>query len=220
MHPIIRILCLVIAAGFLARGGWRELALVAVGLGGLYLRLGMRQAAQLLRVLRRLKFLWLSILIAYLWFTPGERLWPEAGGFSPTRAGLAEGGLRVAALLLLVAAVHLLLERSSREDLVAALRWFLLPLRPLLAPDRVALRLVLAMEAVPRLRAQVAAERPRGAQGPVATRIGGFAAGVFGRTLAAAEEAELPVVNLPELAPPPLLQWSAPVVLAAALWWV
>jgi energy-coupling factor transporter transmembrane protein EcfT len=218
MHPVIRILCLLIAAAFLARGSWLEVGALACGLLVLSLAVGQRDWRRFLRTVRRLRFLLLSIAIVYGWFTPGQPLWPALGRFTPTGAGIEQGLLRVAALVVLVGAVQLLLETTARPQFVAALRWWLRPLRALgLAPERVALRIVLALEAVPKLRQIVAASRAEDADAPRVRRVAAIANSAFAATLAAAERAELPVVAVPKLAPPAPVQWLAPLALTSIL---
>lgn len=221
MHPVIRILCLLVVAGFLARCDWAEIGLVLALLAAVAALIRFRRWSPLLVVLRRLRFLWLSIIIAYGWFTPGQPLLPDAGAWSPTFQGLQAAGVRVAALAVLVLAVQLLMAVSSRAELVAGLRWWSRPLRLFgLDPARLALRLVLALETVPRLREAVAAERLASAGLPAWQRIGRFAGGVFAQTLEAAERAELPRVEVPESGRPAAWQWLLPASLAAALWLV
>lgn len=219
MHPVIRILCLIIAAAFLARASWREVAVLGGLVALLMLSLRFRHWRALLAVLRRLRFFFLSIAIVYGWFTPGEPVWPALSGLSPSWQGLEEGLLRVAALVVLVGAVRLMLEAADRPAFIAGLRWWARPLRPLgVDPERLALRLVLTLEAVPRLREVVAAQRLQQQGLTPIRRIGAFAGGVFSETLAAAERAELPVVAVPALPAPAPLQWLAPLALAAVLW--
>ncbi len=220
MHPVIRVLCLLVLAACLARAGWRELALAAVPLALIYGRGGRGLWSRWLATVRRLRVLLLSIAIVYVWFTPGESLWPALGALSPSAAGLEQGAQRTAALLLLVAAVQLLLTTTGRDQLLAAIRWLVRPLRPFgLDPERLALRVVLAMEAVPQLRAAVAERRQVSAGLPRLRRIGAFADDVFAATLAAAERAPLPAVTVPALAAPAPWQWLLPLALALALGW-
>lgn len=218
MHPVIRILCLLIAAGFLARGGWEQVGLLAALLAALILGFDRDRRGGYLRSLRRLRFLLLSIAIAYGWFSPGEPLLPVLGDWSPVREGLLEGMLRASALAVLALAVHLLLAVTDRESLIAAITWWARPLGGIgLPPERLALRLTLAMEAVPQLREMVAAGRERAREQSPLRRIGAFAAGVFDATLAAAEVEPLPRIAVPTLAPPHALQWLVPAALTVVL---
>jgi len=220
MHPVIRIPCLLVVAAFLARGSWRDLLVAAALLGAFYARFGLPLLRRLAATLRKLRVLFISIAVVYIWFTPGEPLWPALGALSPSAAGLFEGTLRALALILLAAAVQLLLLTTSRDQLLAAIRWWARPLRPLgLDAERLALRIVLSMEAVPRLREAVAAQRQDSADLPPLKRIGRFAGDVFAATVAAAERAPLPAVRIPTLAAPALWQWLLPLSLAAALSW-
>ena len=219
MHAVIRILCLLIAAGFLARGGWADVVLMAVPVTVFLARPGSAHWQRFFDVLRRLRFLLLSMAIIFGWFTPGEPLWPRLEMVSPTVAGLEQALLRVASLVVLVGCVRLLIETGDRAEFIAGVRWWARPLRLFgVPPERLALRLVLAMEAVPRLREVASAHRVRQQALPPIARIGAFASGVFAETLAAAERAPLPVVSVPDAGNPRWLQWLLPAVLAGLLW--
>lgn len=213
MHPLIRILSLVIVAGALARADWPRLGVLAALIGAGFVAVEFRAWSTLLRTVLRMKFFLLSIAVLYLWFTPGAPLLPAWGAASPSVEGASAGLLRALALVVLVAAVQLTMLSTARAQLVGALCALMRPLRLLrIEPERVALRLVLAMEAVPELRAQLA-PAPAAADEPRLRRWARTAGDAFARTLELAERAPLPVVELPELARPSWRQWLIPLAL-------
>lgn len=98
-----------------------------------------------LRLLWKAKWLWLALMLLHAYTLPGIALWPGYG--SPSLEGLQAGGLRVARLLLLLAALARLLVALTPRQIAAGL--FVLA-RPfgLLRLDRraLAVRLALTLE--------------------------------------------------------------------------
>lgn len=210
MHPVIALALVVGAIACLAGGGWADIALVGLAailwsrwVPGLSLR-------HLGRTIRRLRYFYLSLLLLYGWFSPGEPAMPALGAYSPSIDGVLKAARYIAVLMAITSLVQLLMAAYSRETLVAGLRWWLRPLRAVrLDPDRVALRLMLVVEVLPRLR--VLASSPGGApasgRGP--TAVAQRAAVIFERTLAEAERETPPRLALPALAAPAPGEWIA-----------
>lgn len=217
----VRILALLILAaglasarpGVLLAGG---IVLAGVALG---IRCDRRSSTPLAipALLRRVRWLLLAIVILYGWFMPGTPLLPVLGPFSPTQQGLYQGLLRVAALGGIVAAVYMLLATTARGALVAGLLWFGRPLRRLGVDDRrFAVRLVLALEAVPQVQ-----DLARAALADVAgvtrlQRIGRAAARVLRASLQRADQAQ-GMIDVPDPQPVPIWEWFLPAALAAVL---
>jgi hypothetical protein len=99
------------------------------------------------RLLKRSRWLLMSLGLLYAWTVNGAWIWPALGGLSPTLEGLAVGGERVVRLMLLLAALALLLHRLSSGDLVYGLYLLGKPFGALGFDRRAfAVRLALAME--------------------------------------------------------------------------
>lgn len=222
MAAPVRILTLLILAAGLASGRSAVLwvgGVLLIGTGLWIWRYRRSFDVQgLLRMLRRVRWLLLAILILYGWFTPGTALLSALGPMSPSLEGVQQGLLRVAALLAIVAAVYLLLATTARGDLIAGVLWYGRPLRRLGVDDqRFAVRLVLALEAVPQVQAlarAVLVDAP-----PVASRmqrLGRAATAVFQATLAHAEQLS-GNIGVPDPQPVPPWQWSLPILLAVLL---
>ncbi len=218
MHPTVRVVSFLVLAGFLSAGGSARLGVAALLL---ILAYGLAGAPHLIgfwRALKRLRFLWLSLAVLYLWFTPGEALWTSLGGWSPTLQGLTEGAMRVGVLILMVAAAQLLLQSTATPQLVAAVHWLSWPLQRLgLDRDRFALRLVLVLETVPRLGA---AQAPQPVQPAPPGRFSSHVALLGSRlrgALAAAAAAPARRIELPAEAAPAVWQWLYPIVIAALM---
>ena len=63
----------------------------------------------------------LMLLLTYAYTLPGTPLWADWGAFSPTREGLAGGGVRVLRLALMLIALAVLLTGTPRACLIYGL---------------------------------------------------------------------------------------------------
>lgn len=134
---------------------WIGLAALAQGLQGMPLLLTAAGSAVLalwrahqrfLALLRRTRWILLSLALLYAYVTPGEPLFAQWGVLSPVREGLLEGGLQLARLLTILASLAVLLSLLAREEIIAALYALLYPLQYLgLARERIAVRLALTL---------------------------------------------------------------------------
>lgn len=218
MHPVVALALVVIVIGFLARGEWSTIAVVAcacAAIGGWHRPLSLRHMG---RTIWRLRFFYASLLVLFAWLTPGEPVWPVLGGWSPVQEGLSEGLRHIVILALIVTTVQLFMASVSRTALIGALRWWLQPLRRVgVDADRIALRLLLVAQALPRLR--VLAQNSGGGlagRSPwkrLSDRVGNLMA----QTLDEAEQADLPTVQLPTEAGPPASHWLVLIGVAAVL---
>lgn len=101
---------------------------------------------KLTQLLRRTRWILLSLLLIYAYSTHGQPLSDELGIFSPSREGLSDGVLQLARLLSALAGLAILLGRLHRQHLIAGLYTLFLPLRWLgMSRERVAVRLALTL---------------------------------------------------------------------------
>lgn len=212
---MIKVSCFLVVALFLTQARLGGVVITLLGL------LAMRAAGvgfdqrRTLAMLRRMRWLLLSILIVYLWFTPGAPLFVLLGHYSPTLQGMQSGLLRVATLMLIAVLVVLLLQSTSRSDLIGAIRWLAAPLR-LLGVDnsRLALRISLILDSVeeiqPLLRRQMENLPGRGGR---LSRTGDSLAGLFQAVIERAESLPRRQVTVAALRSPPPWQWLCPVAL-------
>lgn len=218
MHPVIRLITFLVAAAFLARAELSIIAVVAVGVMLISVRLPAASWRTPLVLLRRLRWLLISLLIVYGWFTPGTALWPALGAATPTQEGLSEGLLRIGALLLIALAAQLLMLATPRSELLAALYWLAWPLRLIgVSRQRLAIRLALTLEAVPHLSAVMTPALYQGLEGNAATRFGQIAARAFQGALDHAARQAGSAIDIVTASRPPLYQWLYPLLLGVLL---
>lgn len=106
-----------------------------------------RGSAQFLGLLRRVRWIALSLLLIYAYATPGAALWNALGSLSPTREGLLDGTLQLGRLLCALAGLAVLLTSLSLERLIGGLYSLAYPLRFIgLSRERFAVRLALTLE--------------------------------------------------------------------------
>jgi len=105
--------------------------------------------ARLGNLLKRARWLLLSILVIFSLATPGVLLAPEMGRFGPTGEGVELGVTHSLRLLVVLATLAILLQRLPMEELVAGLHSLLFPFRAFgLNPTRVALRVMMVLRLV------------------------------------------------------------------------
>jgi energy-coupling factor transporter transmembrane protein EcfT len=222
MHPVIRIVSFVVLTAFLALGNVANILVATAVLMSLYLKLDGDAWRPAWKLLRRMRWLFLSIAVIYLWLTPGVPLIPGIPSFAewlPTVEGLWQGGLRIMSLALMVTAASLLLSVTSRDEVLGALHWMMAPLGQLKFPhERFAVRAALSLEAVTQVQSHVRAALTAGGEeaGPLA-RVGAVAGAIFGTVTGEAECASCDPIVLTKQSPPSLMQWAFPLLLAAIM---
>ncbi|MBI1282998.1 MAG: hypothetical protein GC183_01505 [Thiobacillus sp.] len=77
--------------------------------------------SQLLKLLRRTRWLMAVLLLTYAYAMPGTPLWPAPEWASPSAEGLWQGTLRVGRLLLMLAGLAVLLAHTQRPRLIYGL---------------------------------------------------------------------------------------------------
>jgi energy-coupling factor transporter transmembrane protein EcfT len=99
-----------------------------------------------IQLLRRTRWIMLSLLMVYAYSTPGQPVLDGFGMFSPSREGLADGMLQLTRLLAALAGLAILLDRLHRQQLIAGLYTLFAPLRLIgVSRERVAVRLALTL---------------------------------------------------------------------------
>jgi hypothetical protein len=142
-HPAAQILtwCLLVASmQFLT---FEKLTIAA---GFVFLSAMMLSTRKFLQLLRRTRWILLSLLLIYAYTTPGQPVLDALGMLSPSREGLRDGVLQLARLLAAIAGLAILLDRLHRQQLIAGLYFLLAPLQLFgVSRERVAVRLALVL---------------------------------------------------------------------------
>lgn len=114
--------------------------------GGLLALLVGYRARNFLTLLRRTRWILLSLLLIYAFATPGLYLLPDFGSAGPSIEGIRAGVMQTWRLLLMLAALALLLRCTDREALLSGIYTLLKPLQPFgVNAERIAVRLWLTL---------------------------------------------------------------------------
>lgn len=105
--------------------------------------------ADVLVLLKRIRWVLASIVVLFLWGTPGIYVWPDLGAASPTREGILAALEHGGRLVALVSLLGLALGRTPASELLGGVHWLMAPLARIGFPrDRIALRLMLVLDYV------------------------------------------------------------------------
>ena len=141
LHPAHRLCCwlLVVVAIQCLTNLSLVLALATLPL------LGREVVLRWLRLVRRARWLLLTLLIVVAWGVAGEAVWERGGLWSPTYEGLIEAANQLGRLVFVLAAVAALLETTPMAQLMAGMHVLLRPFaRCGFDIDRAVVRLSLA----------------------------------------------------------------------------
>jgi len=142
-HPASQILswCILVVA-MQAMSLWPLLTVSCLVLLGAFLKSWHRFT----QLLRRTRWILLSLLLIYAYSTPGQPLSDSLGMFGPSFEGLADGVLQLTRLLAALAGLSILLNNLHRQQLIAGLYTLFAPLQWMgLSPERLAVRIALTL---------------------------------------------------------------------------
>jgi len=171
-------------------------------------------------MLKRMRWFFLSITIVYLWFTPGEPLFHLTYtplSLVPTFEGMELGLHRIFILILIIFMVNLLLKTTPQPRLLAAIYWWLRPMKYIgMNPPRAALRISLVLDFVQQGHELIGEARQsvmaKGEGRANKARLLGVAVGeVIYRVEQKADQQPLTLIDLPEVDNPAPVQWLLPV---------
>ncbi|MBN4073666.1 hypothetical protein JYU18_00190 [bacterium AH-315-E07] len=212
----MRVICILLMAGFVASANVPFLFVSLFVLMLVYFSASL-SVGECWALMRRMRWFFLSILVIYFWFTPGRAFSPALSNalWFPSVDGVKLGLIRVACLVLIIAAVSALLQSTRREQLFAAIYSLVAWTRYLgLSPERFAVRSTLTLEVMAKVQEMIAVKKS-GIE-PAATvkaRIASLAnatSGVFVDVYKNAQQAELTPVTLNQAEPLKLWQWLYP----------
>lgn len=217
MHAVIKILSFLVFGAAVSTGNGQVLLAGILLVVPLYFMSEKKHYSGAILMVKRLKWLFVSILGVYLFFTPGQLIIPGVL-WGPTFEGLFQGGLRITTLVLLVAAVNLLITGTEREEFLSAILWCLRPVSVFgLSHERLAVRIALTLETVAQTRNGLKKNSSTGVtdnDGSRLTAISRTASRLFESAITSAESVSLREITLPEETRPPVAQWFIPFALA------
>jgi energy-coupling factor transporter transmembrane protein EcfT len=232
MHPVIRIVTFLVFTLFVAFGGYPQLIFSIAALGAFY---GLVHANFPWRtswvMVKRMRWLFLSMLVVYFWFTPGREVFPDLETFSPSWQGIQIGCLKIGSLVVIVTAVNIIIKSTPTELITGGLLWLLAPLRYFGLPyERLALRVVLTFNMISEIQYEFdLLKRAKSESAPDDAepqtrfksffnrldRLGRFGANLIGNILSRAEKLSVQPIELPTKPAPPVFQWGLPILLSA-----
>lgn len=217
LHPVIRLACfLLLVAGLAISKTILVFALFPLCL--LLFRIYCSFSAVFF-LLKRLRWLFLSILILNLWLnSPSFFGLPNLADFL-----LALG--RVIVLIIIVLVAHLLITKTLIQEIIAALQWWFTPLHKIgFSTTRLAVRLALVLDTVQAVQ-NLYMDTPIGqtrrfaptSQSPI-KRISHKVAELFTQVVIYAETTPLRTLEIPKLQSPPQWQWLYPLFMLVFFW--
>jgi len=212
LHPVVRIICFIIFALFLALGGPLQVVWGGLLVGILFSISGFQVVKRAWPMLRRMRWFFLSIFLIYLFMTPGEPIISVLAppSWLPTQEGVLAAIHRISVLILMVLAVHWLLLYTPRQALVSALYQLVWPLGCLgLSRERFAVRVGLVFEAMEPVQQLVAhrAVQVKGGDKDL-NRYANIAAGLMTDIIALSDKVECRSIDVDVATTPPPLQWG------------
>lgn len=103
-------------------------------------------AQRLFTLLRRTRWILLSLLVIYAFLTPGDALWSASYLPSPTHEGVLDGLMQLSRLVCVLAGLAILLTLLTRTQMIGGLYALCYPVRYVgLSRERIAVRLALTL---------------------------------------------------------------------------
>ncbi len=152
MHPFVKILLFIftlLLMSYMSNANLLPMSLI------LFVYATWLARSDFLRVVRRMKWLFISIFIIYAFGTPGEYIQHIPVSVAPTVEGCVLGVMQIAKLLIALAVLSILFATSSKEQLMIGLHLLLSPLNLLgLNTNKFTARLLLTLDYVEELAAK------------------------------------------------------------------
>lgn len=216
MHPLVRVICLILMAGFVASGNLSFVLISAILLAVIYARASVSFEV-CWALIRRMRWFFLSILVVYFWFTPGRAFSPQVADllWVPSADGVEQGLLRVACLVVIIAGVSALLQSTRREQLFAAIFSLVSWTRYMgLSPERFAVRATLTLETMAKVQTLISGAKahlePAANLKARIANLAGAISGIFVAVYKNAHQAELSEVAVSDAESVALSQWLFP----------
>ena len=102
--------------------------------------------ARMWLLLRRTRWILISVLLIYAYSSPGEPLLPQLGVFSPVTDGIVDGMIQLAKLVGMLSILSVILNILTQSQFITGLYVILTPLSLLgISRERIAVRLALVL---------------------------------------------------------------------------
>jgi biotin transport system permease protein len=201
LHPVIRLACFVLLVAGLTVTS-KIMIIIILPLWVLLLKYS--HVSSFLPLLKRLRWLFLSLFILNLWFNSPTISW------LPEISGLLLAFERVMALIFIVLAAHLLVITTPINNLIATLLWWLKPLNYIgFSTETLAVRMALVLDIVQVVQNIYTKTSLPATKNPI-KKISERVASLLTQVLIHAETTPLRTLEIPKLQSPPLWQWSYP----------
>lgn len=223
MHPVIRIATFLIVAVFLSTNKFENLITAAILLLLLFFiypsSASIKKAG---KIIFRLRWLFLSILVIYGWFSSGDLLFPDWQTLSPYKQGIEHGFIRIIALVILILSLTQLVLQLSRNDLLGSISWYCYPLKWIGIPEqRVIARLILTIDAVQELENKWKEYKQLEINShSKLQQIYQRVLQLFDDVVTTAEHSETRIISVSLLTTPAWYQWFIPLSLGLVFWFI
>lgn len=156
LHPALKIALFILMAVFIPH-------LKLVALMGLFVLLSLAlvrfRVIRFISMMQRMRWLFLSVLIIYAYTTPGEFVNHLPIDIAPSYEGVHEGLLQILRICLVLAGVTILMETSTRENLMVGIYTLIKPLSGLnFSAERFTARLYLTLQNMDQIQKQTSEE--------------------------------------------------------------
>jgi len=218
MHPAIRILCFLSLVTALARANFPFILLA----DGVFLVFAIRSPRDIFsftwRLMRRMRWFWLSIILLYTLMTPGGGQSFIVAGLELSFGGLLLGLERCLALATVLLFFALLIHTTPQSQLQGALFWLLQPLRRVGLPaNQISIRIALTLQKIHEMQTRwSSASEPKltlSSWREIPDRISSFIHDVFTQAEARPAQVELSL----ETSVPGHRQWFMFILLVALI---
>lgn len=221
MHPVIRIVTCLSLIGVIVSSAQTLLWVCTILLLAAVLLLNKLECLRsTLLIAWRLKWLFLSIMVFYLWWTPGEPVLVTRNGlaqFIPSQQGFTLGLHRIAVLGLIILSVQFLVAGMNQNSLLQAINWLLHPVKKSgISTDTFSVRCVLTIEALQQLRAAVTDALGQVSEKGRLNRAIAVLTDVYQFASRRESTDTHDVITIELLSAPPVLQWGIPVLILIA----
>lgn len=218
MDPVIRVICFLILTGALSRNHLDSFLFCTMLVVLLHIVTRQALIKSHLKLIYRMRWLFLALMVMYFWFTPGIPLLNVA--WSPTIEGIQQGGLRAGSLILVIIAINFMIQITPKEQILGALYWILAPFQLLgLSRDKFMLRVTLTLETLTGMQSLLEQRKQQNGaskQGKFKNIINNMSE-IFNTIIQKAENTPVRSVTIPVRQSPPVYQWLFPIILTAII---